>query len=215
MRPKQSVVSDNMPLDDLHENGIRYIELRSLDINPSLPLGIDKTQVLFLEAFLLFCLLEESPAICSEEQVECDVNDRLVAHNGRQPKLALMFQRKSILLQDFGRILMDKIYLCAELLGQNHQMAVNTIAKRIKYVELTPSAIMMSYMKKHNQEFCRYINAFAKQHKQTFLTYPIDQAHFDYLDQQAKESCQQQFKIEQADNVSFDEYLANYFSNYQ
>jgi hypothetical protein len=35
--------------------------------------------------------------------------------------------------------------------------------------------------------------------------------HFDYLDQQAKKSCQQQFAIEQADNSSFDAYLEHYF----
>jgi glutamate--cysteine ligase len=94
VRPKSNVISGKKPLDALHENGIGYIELRSLDINPSLPLGIDKTQVLFLEAFLLFCLLEDSPVICSREQAECDANDQLVAHKGRQPKLALMHQGK-------------------------------------------------------------------------------------------------------------------------
>ncbi|VVM23700.1 Glutamate--cysteine ligase (EC [uncultured Gammaproteobacteria bacterium] len=153
----------------LHENGNWLYELRSLDINPSLPLGIDKTQVLFLEAFLLFCLLEDSPVICSREQAECDANDQLVAHKGRQPKLALMHQGKSILLQDLGRTVMDKIYLCAELLGQDYQAAVNTIGRRIEHAELTPSAITLSEMKDHNQGFFDYTNAWAKQHRQAFL----------------------------------------------
>ncbi len=211
VRPKSNVISGKKPLDALHENGIGYIELRSLDINPSLPLGIDKTQVLFLEAFLLFCLLEDSPVICSREQAECDANDQLVAHKGRQPKLALMHQGKSILLQDLGRTVMDKIYLCAELLGQDYQAAVNTIGRRIEHAELTPSAITLSEMKDQNQGFFDYTNAWAKQHRQAFLAKEIDLVHFDYLDQQAKKSCQQQFAIEQADNSSFDAYLEHYF----
>lgn len=211
VRPKPGIISDKKPLDVLHENGISYIELRSLDINSSLPLGIDKIQVLFLEAFLLFCLLEDSSAISSREQVECDANDQLVAHKGRQPKLVLAHQGESILLKDLGRMTIDKIYLCAELLGQNYQVAVNIIGKRIEHAELTPSAMILHEMENHNQGFFDYTNTWAKQHQQAFLSDEIDQVHFDYLDQKAKKSCQQQFEIEQADNMSFDEYLSDYF----
>jgi hypothetical protein len=35
-----------------------------------------------------------------------------------------MHQGESILLQDLGRTVMDKIYLCAELLGQDYRTAV-------------------------------------------------------------------------------------------
>ncbi len=213
VRPKPDVVSDKKPLDALHENGVAYVELRSLDINPSLPLGIDKTQVLFLEAFLLFCLLERSPVICSREQVECDANDQLVAHRGREPKLSLMQQGKSVLLQELGRTLIDKIYHCAELLGPEYQAAVDTIGQRIEDAELTPSATILSAMKKHHQGFFDYTNYWSEQHQEMFLAKEIDTAHFEYLDQQAKKSCQQQLEIEQADNLSFDEYLAAYFKD--
>jgi glutamate--cysteine ligase len=105
----------------------------------------------------------------------------------------------------------DKIYLCAELLGQDYRTAVKTIGRRIEHAELTPSAITLSEMKDHNQGFFDYTNAWAKQHRQAFLAKEIDPVHFDYLDQQAKKSCQQQFAIEQADNSSFDAYLEHYF----
>jgi glutamate--cysteine ligase len=73
-----------------------------------------------------------------------------------------MHQGKSILLQDLGRTVMDKIYLCAELLGQDYQAAVKTIGRRIEQAELTPSAITLSEMKDHNQGFFDYTNAWAK-----------------------------------------------------
>jgi glutamate--cysteine ligase len=63
----------------------------------------------------------------------------------------------------------DKIYLCAELLGQDYQAAVKTIGRRIEQAELTPSAITLSEMKDHNQGFFDYTNAWAKQHRQAFL----------------------------------------------
>jgi hypothetical protein len=49
-----------------------------------------------------------------------------------------MHQGESILLQDLGRTVMDKIYLCAELLGQDYRTAVKTIGRRIEHAELTP-----------------------------------------------------------------------------
>jgi glutamate--cysteine ligase len=213
VRPKPDMSSDKKPLDALNEDGISYIELRSLDINPNLALGIDQTQVLFLEAFLLFCLLEDSPVISSREQFEIDSNDQLVAHKGRQPNLALNHEGKSVSLQVLGRATIDKIALCAELLGSDCQMAVKEIGKRIENAKLTPSAITLSEMKQQEQGFFDYTNTLAKQHQKDFLAQEIDQAHFDYLDQQAKKSCEQQIKIEQADTLSFDDYLADYFNH--
>ncbi|WP_138146645.1 glutamate--cysteine ligase [Bathymodiolus heckerae thiotrophic gill symbiont] len=212
VRPKPDTASGKKPLDALYDNGIAYIELRSLDINPNLPLGIDKTQVLFLEAFLLFCLLEDSPIISSREQVEIDSNNQLVAHQGRQPNLVLMHQGQSILLQALGKTSMDKIHLCAGLLGQDYQTAVRQISKRITHTELTPSVIALNEMRSQNQGFFSYTSSLAKQHQKDFLAKEIDLAHFDYLDQQTKKSCEQQFEIEQADNMSFDDYLAHYFN---
>ncbi|CAC9556278.1 Glutamate--cysteine ligase (EC 6.3.2.2) [uncultured Gammaproteobacteria bacterium] len=213
VRPKPDMSSDKKPLDALNEDGISYVELRSLDINPNLALGIDQTQVLFLEAFLLFCLLEDSPVISSREQFEIDSNDQLVAHKGRQPNLALNHEGKSVSLQVLGRATIDKIALCAELLGSDCQMAVKEIGKRIENAKLTPSAITLSEMKQQEQGFFDYTNTLAKQHQKDFLAQEIDQAHFDYLDQQAKKSCEQQIKIEQADTLSFEDYLADYFNH--
>ncbi len=213
VRPKPLVLDDKKPLDALKDQGIGYIELRSLDINPFLPLGIDQTQIYFLEVFMLFCLLETSSAISSREQFDIDNNDRLVAHEGRKPGLNLTHKGQTIALEKLGSDIMNKIYLCAELLGEEYQTAVKLMTRRIDNADLTPSAMTLSEMKNRNQGFFDYINALSKQHRRDFLTKDVDADHFNYLDQQAKASCQRQIEIEQADNLSFDEYLVHYFSN--
>lgn len=213
VRPKPLVVPGKKPLDTLQENGIAYIELRSLDINPSLPLGVDQTQVFFLEAFMLFCLLEHSPIISSREQFEIDANDNLVAHEGRKPNLNLIYQGQPIALKTLGIDVLNNVYLCAKLLGTPYQMAVKHNIKKLENAQLTPSAIALSEMKNRNQGFFEYINTWAKQHKNDALAADIDPAHFDYLNQQAKLSCVEQAKIEQADNLNFDEFLAAYFAD--
>jgi glutamate--cysteine ligase len=55
IRPKRVTASGERPLHALRARGIQYIEVRCLDINPFLPLGIDVTEARFLDAFLLFC----------------------------------------------------------------------------------------------------------------------------------------------------------------
>ena len=103
VRPKPLLHGMDRPLRALTNNGIGYIEIRSLDVNPLISLGIDKPQIHFLEAFLLFCLLQDSAAISTSEQFDIDNNDNLVAHKGRQPDLKLINNGKEVLLQDWGK----------------------------------------------------------------------------------------------------------------
>ncbi len=211
VRPKPVFDVNQSPLDSLHDNGVDYIELRSLDVNPLLPLGVDQQQSHFLEAFLLFCLLQDSNAISTKEQFDIDNNDQLVAHEGRKHGLILKNQGKPILLKDWGNALALDIMACATLLGKDVEADVGEIIKRFDEPERTPSAQSLRLMDKYNQGFFDYINTFAKQYKNEFLGKKINQSHFDYLDQQTILSCQQQRAIETCDEVGFDEFLANYF----
>ncbi len=213
VRPKPAPGSGKKPLNALRDNGIEYIELRSLDINTQLPLGIDAQQIHFLEVFLLFCLLEDSPIISTREQFEIDNNDQLVAHMGRKPGLQLRHQSKDIDISLWGEQLLERIKACAVLFGEMHQHSVEQIAKRIGNPELTPSAIALSQMRHQTQGFFDHTNTFAKRYRHAFKDREINQAHFDYLDQQVKISCQQQTQIERADSLSFDEYLQRYFAH--
>ena len=63
--PSASPPPANARCRPLRARGIQYIEVRCLDINPFLPLGIDLNEARFLDAFLLFCALADSP--CSAD----------------------------------------------------------------------------------------------------------------------------------------------------
>ena len=51
IRPKQPINSGERPLVALKERGIRYVEVRGIDINPFSPIGITKEQIYFLQVF--------------------------------------------------------------------------------------------------------------------------------------------------------------------
>lgn len=211
VRPKPPINANLRPLNALVKNGIDYIEIRSIDINPLTPLGIDQAQIHFLESFLLFCLLHDSALISTSEQFEIDTNDHVVAHKGRQPGIELIRQSSKVLLKDWGLELGEEIIKCAKLFGKKHQSDVEQIIRRFDSPDLTPSAVIISEMENRNQGFFDYTNSCSKKYRREFLSLPTDQQHFNFLDQQAKLSCEKQQRIEQADTLSFDDYLEQYF----
>ncbi len=52
--PKLVTSSGESPSDALLRGGIEYIEVRSLDINPFSPIGVDEQQVRFLDLFMVW-----------------------------------------------------------------------------------------------------------------------------------------------------------------
>ena len=213
IRPKPIATAHEKPVDTLAKKGISYIELRSIDINPLIPLGIDIEQIYFLEVFLLFCLLDNSAVFATHEQLAIDNNNYLVAHFGRSVDLVLTCGREKILLKNWALKLSIKIKLCAKLLSIEHQKAVSNIFKCISNPELTPSAIMLNLMRENNQGFFDFANSLSKKHRQTFLAKKINHKHFYYLKNQAQKSFDAQKNIEDSDNISFDKFLANYFAS--
>jgi glutamate--cysteine ligase len=200
------------PLKALKNNGVGYIEIRSLDVNPLTPLGIDKPQIHFLEAFLLFCLLQDSATISSSEQFEIDNNDKLVAHKGRQSGLMLSSSGRQILLQDWGQEIMEQIMECAKLLSNEHQQSVEEISVRIGSPDLTPSAVMLEEMKREEIGFFEYVDQFSHQYRDLYQNKIVGKDYFSELDRLVLSSRQKQLEIEAQDMLSFDDFITQYFA---
>ena len=213
VRPKPILYANDKPLRALNNNGVGYIEIRSLDINPLLEVGINKQQIEFLEAFLLFCLLEDSPAISSSELVEIDSNALLVAHQGRQPGLILSHVGEKVTLADWGESLFEKIKQCSKLLSDKHQESVESISIRIKDPDLTPSAIMLNEMKRQEKGFFEFTDQYSQKYKTQNQEKAFDKDYFLILDELAISSTQAQLEAESNDAEDFDQFLEKYFED--
>ena len=201
------------PLKALTNNGIGYIEIRSLDVNPLISLGIDKTQIQFLEAFLLFCLLHDSADISTSEQFDIDNNDNLVAHKGRQPNLILKNNGKGILLQDWGKEIFAGVTDCSKLLTKEHQKSIQKMLSRINNPDLTPSAIMLEQMQQKESGFFEYIDKFSHQNRELYRSKRIDKGYFVELEELTISSRQKQLKMEASDVLSYDEFIEEYLAD--
>ena len=213
VRPKPQNNGSDRPLGELLNEGVGYIELRSLDLNPMMKEGIDEEQVQFLEVFMLFCLLEDSPVISTAELNEIDVNANLVAHRGREPGLLLAHNGNDLTLLNWGESILDKVNECSILMSEDHQKSVKTISKRIFAPDLTPSAQMLNQMKDEEKGFFEYTDQFSRKNKKLFNEMNITDDYFAELDNVKTLSVNRQIEIESGDTLSFDDFLADYFSS--
>ncbi|MES9833201.1 MAG: glutamate--cysteine ligase [Candidatus Thiodiazotropha sp. DIVDIV] len=217
VRPKQIPELMEKPIHALQRRGVRYVELRSLDVNAFHPLGIAEEQVYFIEALMLFCLLNESPSINVSEQKTIDWNELAAAHQGRKPGLELQRRGKKIALRDWGLEICDAMLPICEILetgmpGQPYTRSLLLQKSRLQDPESTPSARMLSEMRERGEGFYHFAQRMSKQHRHDFSQQTGSNEDQSLLSQEATDSWRRQKEIEASDTLSFDEFLAQYFA---
>lgn len=213
IRPKRSAGSNEKPRQALNERGVEYIEVRCLDLNPFLALGISPQQVDFMDIFLLHCLFTDSPSINDEECQMLDHNFDLVVNEGRKPGLMIKSPKDEILMQTCGKQLLDSMSSLAKVLDQakgdqRYQNTLNEQQAKIQAPELSPSAQVLSTMKQESASWLNFAGALSKKHKIS-LTQNRAENSSDFT-----ASVQQSFNeartLKQSDTLSFDHFMQNY-----
>ncbi len=217
VRPKQLLGEMEKPTHALAQRGIRYVELRSLDINAFQPMGVGAGQLRFLETFMLTCLLEGSRPLERAERAEIDNNMELVAHRGREPGLTLTRDGRSVPLKAWAAERLDACAAVAELLdeqrgGDAYSTAVCFQRDKVCDPEMTPSARMLSEMRTNGEGFYGFARRLSRQHQEGFTARRLSAERQAELDRLAKASIEQQAEIEAADDQDLDSFLAAYFA---
>lgn len=217
VRPKQITNKNEMPIEALRSRGVQYVELRSLDVNASHPLGINEEQLYFLEIFMLFCLSHESPAIDETELKEIDSNEMLTAHQGRDPALRLKRNGESISIKKWGGELLDVMQGFAQLLDEVHDCdeyskSLNKQKLAVSDPENTPSAKMLAEMRENEEGFYQHAMRMSKQHHKAFIKENLSSEKIQFFENLTASSLAQQKQIEENDTLSFATFLERYFA---
>lgn len=216
VRPKQLLEDLEKPIDALQKRGVRYIELRSLDVNAYAPLGVTEEQCRFIEALMLYCLLEPSQEFTSLQQKEIDQNELLVAHSGRDPALRLHRETKPVSMSGWGLEVCDKMQGICEILdngrtGQPYMHSLQQQVEALRHPDMTPSAVMLQEMSDNKEGFYHFAKRMSDQHADYFAALEMEQEVLAEFKGWASDSLDRQHEIEAADRISFDEFLASYF----
>ena len=159
IRLKQTLRRGETQLDALQERGIKYLEIRILDLNPFEKVSINLEQLYFLQIFMLFCLFEESPYFSNLELEQADKNHHLTALSGRKPRLSLYkYNNGTILLRDWGIEIFEKLKTIALLVdaGTNSSKYETCVGKEYKKLmdpSLLPSSLIYKDMKQRNESY--------------------------------------------------------------
>jgi glutamate--cysteine ligase len=219
IRPKRVTDSGETPLGALRERGVEYIEVRCIDVNPYLPLGIDADQMRFIDCFLLYCLFERSPLCDDEDRDRINNNLKAVVNNGRDPELQLQTRDGDLGLVDWSNTLLDDIDKIAARLdaahgGNDYQRVCQQQRQKVADSSLTPSAKILADMKQQQQSFFQFAMAQSQQHGSDFRQRPLTGDEQQYFADKAQQSIQQQEAIEAVDEISFEQYLSRYYQQY-
>jgi glutamate--cysteine ligase len=215
IRPKPSKASKHRPLVALRETGVDYVEVRTLDLNSADPVGMNQSELRFVEALLIYCLLADSPPISSAEQMEIDARDLTVAREGRRPGLALVDGGREHRLADRGLELLQGVRGVAELLdagAQGYVAAVDAAAETLRDPERTPSAALLSALRSERASFAEYTLALARTHAAYFRDFALGAEREQLLAETARRSHEEAAALARTDSQSFDAYLRDYFS---
>jgi glutamate--cysteine ligase len=218
IRPKQPILGGERPTVALRRAGVAYMEVRALDVSPYDPAGVSQNELRFLEAFLVFCMLNDSPPMDEAEIEHLDDNHARVAVAGRRPDLALVIGGVEKPLADWGRDLCRQLAPICRLLdrddpSRSYSAALELQAAKLEDPSLTPSARILAEMRQEGESFFRFALRMSQQHREYFAAMPpMSPARLAEFEAEAEHSLRAQQELEQSETEPFEHYLARYFA---
>ena len=215
IRPKRIPGPDERPVEALRKHGVEYIEVRCLDLNPFLPVGIDEDEMLFLNCFLVYCLLQPSAPVTPTEHGEIDANLKTVVRRGREPGLRLQQGGQPVTLAEWATTILDGTADIASLLDRanstnTHRAAVLAQKAKVADSSLTPSARVLERMRELKTSYFRFAMNQSLANSDYFRGLKLSADKQAELSLLSQTSNQERAAIEAADTMDFATYLARY-----
>lgn len=171
IRMKQIVENGENQIDALEKRGVKYAEIRILDINPFEKTGISLQQMHFLQVFTLFCMFNDNTLLDNKEMNRINKNHHLIALSGRRPNLMLnRLNGGKISLTEWGENIFEGLQLIATLLDQQdnakvYRQSVLAEYQKLKNISLLPSAMLQDEMDHRKESFLEFGIRKAKEYK--------------------------------------------------
>ena len=219
IRPKRVTASGETPLGALKRDGVEYIEVRCIDVNPERPLGIDADSCYFRDAFLLYCLLQDSP-LCDDKDNRSQRDNLLsVVNQGRQPSLMLSDKGNSRELGTWAEELLSGIAGCADLLDSANDCAHYSSALKqkqlhLQHPDMLPSAKLIAEMQQRQISWFELALERSESHFDHFKSRPLNAQEKQAAGAVRDEALEKWRAVEAQSSGSFDDHLRDYYKQY-
>ena len=211
IRPKPASKSPRL-IAALRNSGVEYVEVRTLDLNPFENTGVSLEQMRFVEALLLFCLIEASPPITAEEQAEIDQRELAVAWEGRRPGLRLPSQGATMPLRNCALAILDSLAMIAPSLDDrraSYGRAIDAARDAVLDPARTLSARVLDALGSGKRSFFDWAYELAGRQREHFLRHEFAPGRLADLKDVAKESLRAAAALEAGPEPPFSDYLAS------
>lgn len=219
VRPKRVARSGEQPTAALRRDGIEYVEIRSLDINMFDPTGINQNTMRFIEALLIYCMLEDSPALDGAAIEELNRNHTATAKQGRDPEFQLLRNGQTTTVRKWATEILDNVLAVAEIIDghendQSYADAVRSLRPYVDHPETTISARIINELEETGSSFFEFALGMARCHRDYFASIaPLRDEQETRLTQEVADSVRRQEEVEAADDITLDDYLQRYFQS--
>ena len=218
IRPKRVIRTGERPLHALRERGVEYVEVRCMDLDPFVPVGIQAQTIRFLDVFLLHCLLADSPRDTPDEIAELGRNQHRAASHGREPGLTLERHGRPVLLFDWAAELLADFAPIAQTLDDAHGSAAYSEALAaaqtgIAAPDTLPSARVLATMAgDFGGSYTALICAQSQATHSQLLALPWSDEQQASFVAMAQASTLERAALEAADTMDFETYRLAYLS---
>lgn len=221
IRPKQETPKGMPTLKALQQQGVAYVELRCLDLDPMYKLGMDSTTAYFLDAFLLRCLLRDSPFLSAEDERRALDRFTMAVEEGRNPDLLLSDGDKQKSVSEWGAEVMKECHAVAEALDETHEGTPHADACRAQDIKLqdskqTPSGRMLTDMAKNGRSHFDFVSEKSLKHTEDFRATQLAPKRLKEFAAECASSVERRRQLEDKQHTqNFSDYRDAYYRDYR
>lgn len=218
IRPKRIVEAGERATNALRARGVEYVEVRALDVNTLSPIGVDIAQLFFVEAFLIFCLLEHSPPLTTAELRNIEYNELTVALRGRTPGLELIVNGSKRPIRAWSLEICERMHAICEALDANetgspYRDALKQQIDAIRHPDTLPSARILDTLRDDKLQFHSYAMELSTRYAADFRAQPPATELADRFTALAAESHAEQAALEAEHGESLEDYITRYITS--
>ena len=155
-------------LNSLQNDGIEYIEIRTLDINPFYKCGLVRHDMKFLHLFLIYMFIKDESDYPDWQQ-EAKINEENTAECAYVESMRLLRDGKEVTLKSWAAEIINEMYGMCEVLGFDEFHTLSLMLNRISNPDLTYGQRLLKLIEENG-----YINThiiLSKNNKQTSIDY--------------------------------------------
>ena len=215
IRPKRVARSGQSALQALEEKGVQYVEVRLLDINPFFDMGIDTDEMDFIDLFLLFCLLIESPFLEEKENLIIQNNFKTIVQDGLNPQAKVHYQGQELGVREAAISLLASISKVFSQFKDSEKIGalIEKQKQKVENPKTLPAAMILDQLHGEDLSYVELADRLSKNARQSFMQTSYEILEEEKLKEEAQKSLVEQKRIEASDTENFEDFLDHYFES--